>query len=464
MRVTGFAVLVMMVTLFLGGFVMRSLLARSSIRAIRTDTQVRAAEVANLSLRNPLPNPLPSGFGDRPTLLQVIELDGTVSAASVELANQRPLLPNDQLDGDTGRRLTLPIGQTTRRTQSEWWVEAVPATVDGRRATVIVATSLVELNQTLRQLGALLTAGIPLLTAAAGMLVWFLVGQALNPVERLRFEVQTLARDSRRRDQRVGVPATDDEIAKLASTLNELLDQLERSATAQQRFVADASHELRGPVANIRLALEIAQAHPDRTDWVALTSEVLAQDERMGRLVEDLLLLARSESDLSLRRTESLDLADIITECARPTPPRLVPIKIVHNEPTVMIDDRSQLISIVSNLVENAGRFAQTQITVSSLRTAGWVEIVVRDDGPGVPLDDREHIFDRFYRVDAHRSREGGGSGLGLAIVARLVAERSGTVTVGDANPTGSPPGAVFTVRLPLPPGGMANEKIATKT
>jgi signal transduction histidine kinase len=443
-RVTGLAVLVVFGSLLAGAFGLRALLERATLQSVRTDAQVRVAEVSALALRAELPVPLPNAVGTRPTLIQVVERNGTVSTATAPLLNRQPLLPLAELDGDHGRKMALVFDGAP----SQWWVEAVPATLNGRAATVIVASSLAELRRTLNQLAFLLAIGIPMLTTAAGILVWVLVGRALYPVDRLRSEVDMLAADSQRRGQRVGVPDTDDEISRLAHTLNLLLDKLDKSAYSQRRFVADASHELRGPVANIRLAVEVAQAHPEQADWNAVANEVLIQDERMGRLVEHLLLLARTDDDHALRRTEALNLTDIAHEAAASNRRDGISVRVATTSTTVLHDDRSQLVSIVNNLVENAVRFAAHQVTISVMSTGGWVELSVRDDGPGVPADERERIFDRFYRVDAHRSREGGGTGLGLAIVARLVSERGGSVTVGDASP-----GSVFTVRLPLKPG-----------
>jgi signal transduction histidine kinase len=442
-RVTGLAVLVVFGSLLAGAFGLSLLLERSTVQSVRTDSQVRVAEVASLALRTELPRPLPNAVGTRPTLIQVIESDGKVSTATAPLLDKPPLLPLAELNGDHGRRMDLEFDTTP----SQWWVEAVPATLNGRGANVIVATSLAELQRTLHQLAVLLAIGIPMLTTAAGVLVWSLVGRALDPVDRLRAEVEMLAADSQRRGQRVGVPDTDDEISRLADTLNLLLDQLDKSAYSQRRFVADASHELRGPVANIRLAVEVAQAHPDKADWNSVANEVLTQDARMGRLVEHLLLLARTDDDHALKRTESIDLADVANEAASSNRRSGISIRVAASSPAMLNDDRSQLMSIVNNLVENAVRFATHQVTISVISTGGWAEVSVRDDGPGVPVDERDRIFDRFYRVDAHRSREGGGTGLGLAIVARLVGERGGTITVGDATP-----GSVFTVRLPLKP------------
>ena len=444
-RITAAAIIVVGGSLLLGSVALVALLQRGALRSVRTDAQVRAAEVAALALRGALPRPLPASLGDWPTLLQVREENGSISTASAPLLGRAPLVDVRVGVADAGHNVVLALPTGTAR----WWVQTVPATVGGRAATVIVATSLAQPRRTVRQLTALLAIGVPLLSIASGAAAWAMVGRALRPVDRLRAHVNAVAfGGAATHGRRVSEPATDDEIGRLARTLNLLLERLDASAHAQRRFVADASHELRGPIANIRVAIEVAQAHPDRADWAAISNEVLTQDERMRRLVDDLLLLARGDDDPARRGVQVIDLAEIVRAVVVATPdsgPAPRAVRITRADPTPMTDDPTQLHSVVANLLENAVRFAASRVSVSLITAGEWTELNVTDDGPGVPVAERDHIFDRFYRVDEHRSRGGGGAGLGLAIVARLVAERGGSVIVRDAHP-----GAVFTVRLPL--------------
>jgi signal transduction histidine kinase len=450
-RITAATVLIVAAALVLGALALVTLLQRDTLRAVRTDAQVRAAEVAALALKAPLPRPLPAIVGDRPTLLQVVDRSGVITTASAPIIDRAVLGDVSRHDSGRGQQIKL----TLENVDSSWLVHSVSATVTGQSVTVVVATSLEELQRTTNRLEKLLTIGLPLLVMAAAVAAWTLVGRALTPVERLRTAVNSLALDgSAVRGERVAEPTSHDEISRLAQTLNLLLDRVESSALIQRRFVADASHELRGPIANIRVAIEVAQAHPDRADWGSISDEVLAQDERMSRLVDHLLMLARNDDDPTRRHRESFDLAHLVSDAvttAQASDPatmrggRPLAIRVHHLNAAALNDDRTQLMSVVSNLIDNAMRFATTTVTVSLVTSGGWTELTVSDDGPGVPVDDRDRIFDRFYRVDEHRSRQGGGAGLGLAIVARLVSERGGFVSVADARP-----GAVFTVRLPL--------------
>jgi signal transduction histidine kinase len=282
--------------------------------------------------------------------------------------------------------------------------------------------------------------------ALAAGVVWTVVGRSLRPVEQLLSEVEDIS--AHRLHRRVDVPPTRDEVGRLAATLNAMLDRLEDAHVEQRRFVADASHELRTPIANIRTAVEVAASNPGSADWPAVSVDLLRQDDRLQRLADDLLFLARSDLGATARRVETIDLAALVrTEMGRPVRDG-VRLVLVEPLPAVTLDgDRDQLGRALSNLLDNALRHATSTVSVGLHAGTQRVQIVVRDDGPGIARDDRERIFDRFVRLDEGRARSDGGSGLGLAIVREIAQAHGGTVRVIDAEP-----GATLVLELPRPP------------
>jgi signal transduction histidine kinase len=224
--------------------------------------------------------------------------------------------------------------------------------------------------------------------------------------------------------------------------MNAMLARLQAAQAAQRRFVADASHELRSPLATIGTGLELlarGNAGPDAVD--ALRGETA----RLGRLVDALLLLARADERGLTPRREDVDL-DEVAQAQRWRPSGVVPQIVAA--PVRVVGDRGQLAQVVRNLVDNACRHARSRVLVTVRREGrGDAVLEVADDGPGVPPDQRARVFARFVRLDDARARTDGGAGLGLAIVAEVVAAHGGTVDVVDG-PLG---GALFRVRLPLP-------------
>jgi signal transduction histidine kinase len=232
----------------------------------------------------------------------------------------------------------------------------------------------------------------------------------------------------------------------LAETMNELLDHLEAGQAAQRRFVSDASHELRSPLATITAALELAQGRPELLDRSLIDESLLPEAHRLHRLVEDLLLLARSDEQFELRKEVDVDLDDITdaeADRVRAITGLTVSTQIMHVRVT---GDPRALSRLVRNLVDNAIRHANSTIRLECHRSRTHASIVVADDGPGVPPAERRRVFDRFVRLDSPRAREAGGAGLGLAIVAQIAEAHHGSIEVSES-PSG---GACFVLRLPL--------------
>lgn len=423
------------------GLTVGATLLLGSLRSALLDAQAgtgprRAAELAALAGRGPLPTELPPVDAGRRTLLQVIDVNGQVIAASAELDGLPALMAATERHREVRDELDH-VGD------GPWLVEPTPATLGGRPEIVLVITSLTDYERSAELLRGSLLVSLPIVTLIAAGVVWFVVGRALRPVEAMRSQVQRIT--SEQLGRRVPTPATSDEIGRLATTLNDMLDRLEEASGTQRRFVADASHELRTPIANVRVAMEVAAAHPDRTNWSDVAADVLEQNARMERLTDDLLLLSRTGETSVPLRLEPVDLPHLVSvELSRTVPAdrRLVASEVAA---VTVIGDREQLARMLSNLVDNALRHARQQVTVAVAVGAASVEIRVADDGPGIDRADRDVVFNPFVRLDGHRDRHQGGAGLGLAIVKQVVLAHHGTIQVRDNGP-----GALFVVRLPL--------------
>jgi signal transduction histidine kinase len=440
-RITAVATVAVAAALVVGAFGLVFLLQAGVVRTIRGDAQLRAAEVAALAQRGPLPAVLPPLTASRLTLVQVVGADGRVLAASAPLSGRLPLVAPREVS----RHGDIQHLDGLEDLEGPWLVQVQPVTLDGRPAHVVVATSLADLRRSVKVLGKLLVGGLVVLVALVAGLCWVVVGRALRPIEAMRAEVDAIT--ARALDRRVPEPPSGDEVGRLARTMNEMLDRLERASAAQRRFGEDASHELRTPVANIRTAIEVALAHPEHADWEALALDVLVQDERAQQLIDELLVLARTDGGRLERAVRPVDLAEAARAGAAPDPKAGagVAVRTVLPEPVVVLADPTHVARIVANLIENARRFARSTVTIAVQRVGAVAVLAVEDDGPGVAEADRERVFERFVRLDQHRDRATGGSGLGLAIVRELVDAAGGTVAFEGPSPTSR-----VVVRLPV--------------
>lgn len=312
----------------------------------------------------------------------------------------------------------------------------------GRDLVVVVARPLGPVEDSVEALRTLLLVGVPLLVLLVGGVTFVAAGRALRPVEAIRRRAERIGPAAL--EQRVPVPAARDEVGRLARTMNSMLERLQAAATAQRRFVSDASHELRSPLATVRTSLEVAQAHPAGTDWSALTTVLLEETARVQALVEDLLLLARAdERGLQLRPCE-VDLDDLVAKEADRL--RRAGVQVVLDVHPVRVDaDPARLSRVLRNLGDNAARHRRTRVELRLVRDGDRALLEVADDGPGIPAAERERVFERFVRLDDSRTRHAGGTGLGLPIVRQLVQAHGGTVEILDRGGVGT------TVRLALP-------------
>ncbi len=280
--------------------------------------------------------------------------------------------------------------------------------------------------------------------ALLGATAWVVTGRALRPVESIRRQVERIGAEDLHR--RVPEPTAHDEIGRLAQTMNAMLSRLEDSQDRQRRFVEDASHELRSPLTGMRAELELELERSPGDSRQETTRELLADTVRLQRLVEDLLTIAVADaSTLDAAHRQAIDLDEIVlAESRRLRAHTTLEVDTSQVSGAQYEVNADQFVRVIRNLLDNAASHADSAVKVALQETATAVRLVVSDDGPGVPADARERIFERFARVDDARARDNGGTGLGLAIVREVIAAHGGTVTVDDS------PGATFTVVLPL--------------
>ncbi|MFD7295563.1 sensor histidine kinase [Streptomyces sp. NPDC059897] len=395
--------------------------------------------------------------------VQVVDEDKRVLATSEDLekisgtgvSGVKPVAARPDDDGDSdddggdGAQQNGSVSDQTDHTDGS-------ATIDGDRAdyrfaavevedtaygdlTVYAGGSLEAEQSAVNTALTSMLIGFPVLLVIVGGVTYLVTRRALRPVEGIRAEMAAITA-SQDLGRRVPEPDTHDEVARLAGTTNETLAALESSVERQRRFVADASHELRSPIASLRTQLEVGAAHPDLLDVDGAVEDTV----RLQELAADLLLLARLDAG-EKPGGAGVDLAALVREELSQRTGDRVPVAVDVTAVPQVSGSRGQLARVLGNLVDNAQRHARAGVRVAVRAQDGRVVLGVSDDGEGVPEDERERIFERFVRLDDARTRDGGGAGLGLAI-ARDVAERhGGSLTVRSA-PEG---GALFELELP---------------
>ena len=415
---------------------------------IETTALLRANDLAATLADGTVPQDLAVAHPDE-GVIQVLDQSGRVVAASANIVDKPPI---------TG--LAAPAHghrAVTRRDvgvgDSKFRIVAISAPAPDQTYTIYVGSSLEPVDDSTDTLERLLVVGLPVLLLIVGSVAWFVVGRALRPVESIRSEVEAISeRDLHRR---VSEPSTGDEIGRLARTMNVMLERLEDSALRHQRFVADASHELRSPLTGIRAQLEVELAHPERSNWVITGQEVLSETVRLQRLVDDLLALARSDHSALPLTLKSVDLDDVVLrEVDRLRGFTTVTFDVRQVSGGQVLGEVDQLTRVVRNLLDNAARHARSTVSVGLIEAGAEVTLTVEDDGPGIPREAMTKIFDRFARLDEARARDDGGTGLGLAITKEIVIAHQGSIEVAKAEP-----GCRFVVHLPVAAAVYRDEK-----
>jgi signal transduction histidine kinase len=418
----------------LGGTVLLILLLRLAlIRELDSTATKAARDVAALVAGGTLPRTLVAGTGGVEQI-QVVDGNDQVVAASRTADTLKSILEPEQL-ARARRGARIEVDGAAFGSDEELRITAQPV----GSQTVLAATSLGPVMASEQLLGEVALIGGPITIAAMALLTWWVVGLALRPVAALRYGAEEITAAGLA-DQRLPVPAARDEIRRLAVTLNAMLDRIEAATARQRTFVGDAAHELRSPIASLRLQLELAARLGPSADWGQTLTDIVADVDRLDRLVADLLALARLDESVAMLRYQPVPLDAVVAELVQDFANARVPVTCTGT-PVIVHGDPDGLRRMMRNLVDNAVRHARTAVTVtvgedgSGTWRRGGAKVVVADDGPGIPDEERERVFDRFFRGDASRSRESGGTGLGLAIVRGLARAHGGSVHLEDDHP-----------------------------
>ncbi|MGA9278590.1 ATP-binding protein [Ilumatobacter sp.] len=375
-----------------------------------------------------------------PTIGAEVDTDGSfrlVDDLDTVIDDGIPVISSEEIDD----LLTDDVG--LRPVTRDSFIETDPdartiaGVVDVDGTPLLVAADAAAVDRSVARVQRGLWLAVPLLTMLVAGVAWVLISRALRPVGAITERASTISGGSL--DARVPVPRSGDEISTLALTVNEMLDRLEGDDRARRRFISDASHELRSPVAVMRNDAEVALRYPDTADVGRLAVVVADESARLSTIIDDLLTLARHDEGV-IGPVTDIDLDDIVIGEADRT--RRVPVDSSQVSAGRVRGRQDELTRLVAHLLDNAARHARSTVSVALRSSATHVELIVDDDGPGVAPADRERIFERFVRLDDARTRDAGGAGLGLAVV-RGIAERSGGTVRVDTSPLG---GARFTV------------------
>jgi signal transduction histidine kinase len=436
--------------LFLGAGVLVFLMTHALRSSIESAAATRASDVALLAKSGSLPQSLP-GHGDA-LLVQVVSA-GKVVSSSRDLAGRPPLV-SIELAPNATRIQELPSIPDLEQEPAQD-IELDPSTpfvVIARgvatphgEMTVLAASSLSPLEDIDGVVVPLLLASAPFALALVAGITWLLTGMALRPVDAMRERAETIS--SSAPGELLPVPPAKDEIRDLAETMNRMLQRIESSTAAQKRFVSDASHELKSPIAAIRTMAEVARTSPSVIDLPTFLDDLAAEDERLELLVADLLLLATTDEGHLAIEPVPIDLARTVSqEVLSVSAKTSVSVCFEPSGSLVIEADEGRIRQLVRNLLENAVRHATSTVWVAVESGEAVVAVLVSDDGPGMPREAWSRVFERFVRIDEGRSRYDGGTGLGLPVCRAIASAHYGSVEIIEPLHGG----ATFRVQLPL--------------
>ena len=436
-RTTIFATVVVTTALLVGAILLLVVQQRALVAGLEQSIRARAADVAGLAKRRALPETLTAAKEDD-AFTQVVDAAGTVVAASQNLRGEGRVVSHEPHSSKT-----LVFTRTIAPLDGRFRVVARSVDTPEGRATVYAGDSAEAVGDATEELAMLLVFGLPIIVGLVALTTWKVTGRALRPVEAIRSEVSAIG--ERELHRRVPEPTTDDEIGRLARTMNAMLTRLDDAADRQRRFVSDASHELQSPLTSLRARLEVNLGAATEPDWRADGGEALVEVTEMQRLVDDLLTLARLEARAAPPAWAPVDLDDVVLQETQRLRTRGRVVVDSHQVSAgQVLGDADQLRRALRNVLDNAERYATREVTVALREDATIVELRISDDGLGVPSEQQDRIFERFARIDDARTRERASTGLGLAITREIVEAHHGRIAVADV---GS--GACFVLEFP---------------
>ncbi|HEY0474014.1 MAG TPA: HAMP domain-containing sensor histidine kinase [Kribbella sp.] len=438
LRLTVLATLVVTATVAVSIGVLAITLVSSARGNLSASLRSYAASLADTGPSGTWPKPLPPAPGGDPgAWAQVVAADGTVVAGTSNINGLPALYTLPPGGGAPVRTNAGPNGVSGDQI-------VISQPVDATGTVVYAGSSAALLTVITHDLQGHLLFALPFVLLGGATVAWLLLGRALSPVERIRAEAAAIsATDLHRR-----IPGLegDDELARLTRTLNEMLGRLDDSARAQRRFIADASHELRTPLTAMRTSLEVGLAHVEQAPWNDLAGRAVTETARLQRLVDALLLHARADAGTLVGELETVDLAALAQAVADALAPPGVSVVVTAAQPVSVNADADQLTRVIRNLLDNAVRYATSQVEVGVTTDGDTAVLRVADDGPGVDPADQERIFERFVRRDTARTRgtQAGSAGLGLSIARDIAVAHGGTLAMDSRSG--------FVLRIPRRP------------
>lgn len=428
-RLTLFFVIALAVILSFTGLAIVNLVHRSLVASARNQVEGVIAETQARFATSPMPRDEVKLAMHGDVVVQVTNLDGTrVWAASSPIWGE-PVLARARSAYAAGGGLVAELvrGPATRHLLAQvdqGVVQTISSTKGSGYIFGFVYGTSISHSETV--LIASVAISFPLLLLTAGGLIWLGIGLTLAPVEAIRRRVNVIA--ARDLSERVPVTGGDDEIARMARTVNAMLDRLEEASRFQQEFVSNASHELRSPLTTLLATVERARSDPGKANWSEVADTITREGRRLDALIDDLFWLARNdENEIESTRVD-VDLDDLLLEEAqrvRAITELAVDTSMV--QPTRVVGDPAMLKRMIRNVVDNAVRYAASELRLDSHYDEADAVVLVADDGDGINVAESVHLFRRFARADSARSRRSGGTGLGLAIVSDIASRHHGS-------------------------------------